>query len=115
MVSIKFSTFVTMRVITFILALFLIAASIAPCLDVEAAFLSDIKTELVSSDANQHQAAGDVCSPFCTCSCCVTSADVFSSVYKLHTPAIIPLDMPVFNQSLMKNSGISFWQPPKAS
>ncbi len=104
-----------MRFITFILALIVIAASIAPCLDVEAASFSDIKTELVSSDANQHQAAGDVCSPFCTCSCCVTSADVFSCIYKLHTTAKISVDMPVFNQNRMKNSGISFWQPPKVS
>ncbi|WP_276347958.1 DUF6660 family protein [Daejeonella sp. JGW-45] len=102
-----------MKYITFILALIVVAASIAPCLDVEAASLSDIKTELISSDTNQHQAVGDICSPFCTCSCCVTSADVFSCVYKLHTIAKIPMDMPVFNQNMMKNSGISFWQPPK--
>lgn len=104
-----------MKLINFILALIVVAASIAPCLDIEADSFRDIKTELISSDANQHQAAGDLCSPFCTCSCCVTSADVSSCVYKLHTPAIIPLDRPVFNQTMMKNSGISFWQPPKVS
>lgn len=103
-----------MKYITFIVALIVVAASIAPCLDIEANSFIDIKTELVGSDTNQHQAAGDLCSPFCTCSCCVTSADVFYSVYKLHTPIIIPLNMPVFNQKMTENSGISFWQPPKA-
>lgn len=103
-----------MKFITFILALIVVAASIAPCLDVEVDSFSDIKKELFTNDADQHQATGDLCSPFCTCSCCVTSIDVFSFIYTLHTPAMIPHELPVFNQNMVKNAGISFWQPPKA-
>jgi len=102
-----------MKLITSILIVIVFAANLAPCFDVNVKLKGDEITQIASSDDTQHQTSQDSCSPFCTCSCCVMSVDLISFGYTLNNPSINTQNLPVFDQLLIENSGISFWQPPK--
>lgn len=104
-----------MKLIIYTLIVILFAANVAPCFDVNDKSTDDEFTQISSFDDTQHQTSQDACSPFCTCSCCVASVDVVSFGYTLNNPSVITQDLSVFDQLLIENSGISFWQPPQFS
>ena len=104
-----------MKFITFILALVLLGGSISPCFDNSYDSESNEAIVMASSDNSQQDSEADNCSPFCMCSCCVSSADGHWLVYDFHVPYIVSSDIQANNQSPIINAGISFWQPPKSS
>ncbi|UNY98472.1 hypothetical protein MQE36_15505 [Zhouia spongiae] len=56
-----------MKSIAFILSLFLIGLSLAPCSDAEVKAECEMQ---VTADHNDHEQHIDLCSPFCVCQCC---------------------------------------------
>jgi hypothetical protein len=96
------------------LALFLLYLSCIPCSDkVEC----NTKTEVRVSSATNHQEhnpAMEICTPFCTCSCCPASA-FYSPFNKIQATKIVfqPEKFPFYDVAFTTQAYYSIWQPPK--
>jgi hypothetical protein len=105
----------TTRLITFLLACYVLALTLAPCVDNT---LNCCETQhLLSGDTStgSHADQHDCCSPFCTCSCCNLAMEVTLPFFmNIETP--LPQKM-IFSYNLRVISLFSFsiWQPPKLS
>ncbi len=66
-----------MKPLAFILAIYIFALNLAPCEDFNVPD-NDAKTEISQAINNNHEHQdSDVCSPFCICQCCHTTATYF--------------------------------------
>ena len=59
-----------MKIIALIMAFLVLALSVMPCGDANAASEGKSKTELGKSHNEDDNSQQDDCSPFCTCTCC---------------------------------------------
>jgi len=100
-----------MKFFAFIMAVIVLALSCIPCCDVSAT-CERSKMEIKGSQDNETQ-QGDVCSPFCACTCCAG----FSINYKVPGIQSLPklLDInysPSYFSALIKIA-LPIWQPPQ--
>jgi hypothetical protein len=72
-------------------------------------------TNIHSSDPGHTDPAGDLCSPFCQCTCC--TAPTLTSVQRV--PIAVPLQAEKVYVELLpgkvKKSIIPIWQPPQSA
>lgn len=105
-----------MKYFALIFSVYFLALSVMPCNDAFGMNTNNSsKSEFTQSDNNNTE-RNDICSPFCTCSCCNTpvylSFDAFS--IKANKPVIASrLKLPVRNFSFASNFYVNIWQPPK--
>jgi hypothetical protein len=115
--TISFFIFQVMKIVSFILSLFLLGATFIPCTDLAAVStgqsLQQLEVQLAQQDhEDAHTNSFDLCTPFCSCHCCHTHVTYNEAA----------LDLKVDNSStagytLYPNylpiSFFSIWQPPK--
>jgi hypothetical protein len=104
----------SMKFLTFIMSIFILALSIVPCADVDASSLKEkSKIETPVSENTQHNNMSDGCGPFCSCNCCVgfTKPEIFQ-INPLIT-IILDITYPYIEKKKSSNTYPPF-QPPKA-
>jgi hypothetical protein len=106
------------RVFASILAILILVLSLVPCSDVEAMVcMSGNNSETVLKSACGDKCpihTADLCSPFCTCSCCA-GCTVPESL-AVDAPAIVPShSKPVaaFIKERIERIALPIWQPPQ--
>lgn len=107
-----------MKVLTFILSLYITALSIVPCSDGIEQCRDNGETEIsvLQHEHNHSDHENDLCTPFCTCACC-------GSLITLPTPQLISDSKVIisttylfaykFDYSFEYKEGI--WHPPAIS
>lgn len=114
-----FYTFTTLKIVHFILTIYLLGLSLMTCSDAEihsSAPNSGFELAHDGEGTHSHNKEGDMCSPFCSCACCGVQIVNNMTVLNLNFPVLteqpvpqIPHYTPVFASSF---SG-SIWQPPQ--
>lgn len=105
-----------MKFFAYIFSIYILALSVMPCSDASNDCRS--KTEVAErADAHSHKSDhNDTCSPFCTCTCCGTTASTNLGVYKLcikKTPVSSKITFPRRDFVLVSNFYGNIWQPPE--
>lgn len=98
-----------MRWFSVILALYVFALSVQPCTDAQVA---NHETCAVQTEGDQHEHM-DLCSPFCTCTCCAGVTLVVID----HSPRVSPVGSLAYNDGtafVLSMPRIPVWQPPQA-
>lgn len=101
-----------MRFFTIIFSIYILVLSCVPCGDgAENIVKSAAK---ISTTDNHNHADADLCTPFCSCTCCPASA-FYHPLALFEIPKIIFQSMKfnVVNSSCLSNDFHSIWQPPK--
>lgn len=100
-----------MKILTFILSFYVLVLTAIPCVDVPKDN-SVNKYELANTSSDHHENDTDLCSPFCTCVCCVSPILNNSTIQ--FTYAFIAQKLIVENNnSFVSSLFITIWQPPK--
>ncbi len=106
-----------MKIINFILSIYLIFLSCIPCTDTKEDIAVNSTHEYATNHENHpHETNDDSCSPFCICNCCG------QTIINYHP--VIVYDFPVqlqeiktfnsnYNSSLVTLFSGSIWQPPQ--
>ncbi len=109
----------SMRLIVFILTVYIMGLSFAPCSDANNRCVqTTMETELNQPHSHSDD-DGDACSIFCYCNCC--SGNITAFEYQIPRIDGIPISiyfdnrLPVLNTTLVSNYFGSIWQPPKVS
>ena len=107
--------FVQMKILAFILSIYIFALNLAPCED-NATFDNDVNTEASQDigDDHQHQHQdADLCSPFCHCHCCpIYATDFAIADYSIAT-VTISTEVFFYCHGLEKDFNSSILQPPQ--
>ena len=107
-----------MRVFAYIFSIYILALSVMPCSDVYNDCKSDTALAQSSQSHNHKSDHNDVCSPFCTCTCCSVSAN------PQFTPFVVKVAKPLVTTKLtfpnrdfffVSNFYGNIWQPPKVN
>ena len=103
-----------MKIFAYIFSIYILTLTAIPCVDLpeENAML---KTVNISDSTTNHQNENDYCSPFCSCSCCVTPIiyQVFTVEFKCYP--IVQAFHPEINSIFISSPCYTIWQPPKLS
>lgn len=109
-------TFTTVKWITIILSVYLLALSNMPCADMEVNSAAH-KIAQFSSEANHsHDKQNDLCSPFCVCNCCGAQVLSYQNHIIFDFPvafSLISIQLPTYNSVFASNFYGSIWQPPQ--
>jgi hypothetical protein len=103
-----------MKLIAYILALYVVTLTILPCIDGNEGNGS-IKTELSSNKSHTDHNELDHCSPFCSCSCCSSPVVFQNAIVALDFYSIVQKAIPEYKASYISSTHRSIWQPPKIS
>jgi hypothetical protein len=104
-----------MRFLACILSLYILVLTAVPCLDAPE-FLGNETVQLTQNTANNTQEIPNVdwCSPFCVCSCCVSSITYQEVLHIDFTcDSFSPVQYPKYTFSFSSFNFASIWQPPK--
>jgi len=98
------------------MSFWLLFLSCLPCGDRLECSAKTEATISANKDHKQHQHQGEHCTPFCTCSCCATSAFPQAAPYfSFHKQAFEKKTYPVYNAPFCGEVSFAIWQPPKLS
>ena len=105
-----------MKLFTFIMSFFLLYLSCLPCCDSKECNVKAPVEISANSNHQQHNHNSEICSPFCTCSCCATSA-YYAPFSTAQVSKIVfqSEKYPLFNVALNAEAHYSIWQPPQIS
>lgn len=104
----------TMKLFSTILLLYIFALVALPCADVSNA--DQVKNTAISQNSHTHRhSADDLCSPFCACSCCVSSIISPEYAIQLNNCLLAPDYNSCYISSYVSSLFASIWQPPKIS
>jgi len=112
--SLSLSPMIKMKILAFILAIYILAITAIPCVD----GLNGgnfCNTEISKNATDNHENHLDHCSPFCTCDCCASPVIYQSYVIQFNS---FTLKYKHFSQYFSKYKSsvfLSIWQPPKLS
>lgn len=97
-----------------ILSLIVLAMSCMPCRDDIVIKPGKNRIEFVkSSSSQQENHKTDVCSPFCTCSCCATINFSFTHFFVDDIVFYNTKHIAAFVPSLFRKVALPIWQPPQ--
>ena len=102
-----------MKVLALILSVYVLVLTAIPCVDVPKDDNLH-KTEITNSSSDQHEHTTDLCSPFCTCDCCVSPIINNSTIVFTCTPITQKITTAYYN-SFVSSLFATIWQPPKLS
>ncbi|MDD3860986.1 MAG: hypothetical protein PHW83_12365 [Bacteroidales bacterium] len=103
-----------MKTFALILSIYILALTIVPCFDSHLTG-TEASTELCQKNNDPDTSDTDLCSPFCTCSCCGTSIS-FELLVFLNTTIVTPSVLKFhFRTPDITEIAFAFWQPPKIS
>ena len=108
-----------MKLLNYILSIYLIALSCLPCADMEVSSAAHKAVEISDNhDEKSHNndKENDLCSPFCNCNCCGSQ---IVSYFKITTFSFTPItksiktQLPSYTSIVTSNFFGSIWQPPQ--
>jgi len=100
-----------MKILTFILSLYVLVLTAIPCFDVPKD--NDLhKIELSNTSSDHQENDTDLCSPFCTCDCCV-SPIINNSIIKFTCTSIAQKLTTEYYNYFVSSLFATIWQPPK--
>ena len=107
-----------MKFFAYIFSIYILALSVMPCSDASNDCRS--KTEVAErADAHSHKNdTNDICSPFCTCTCCSVSANPKFTPFSIKIAKLVvvsKLTFPNREFSFVSNFYGNIWRPPKIS
>ena len=105
-----------MKLFTFIMSFFLLYLSCLPCVDSNECN-PKAPVEISAYDNNQqHNHEAEICTPFCTCSCCPASA-FYSALSKVQCAKLVFKSdkFPLYNIAFNTEVFCKIWQPPQLS
>lgn len=103
-----------MKLLTFLLSIYLVALSCLPCADMEAD--STTSKETASNHEDHSHNENDLCSPFCVCNCCGAQFASFTTTIYFDIPTIttaIETKESIYKPIFTSNYYGSIWQPPQ--
>lgn len=99
-----------MRLLSLILSIYVLILAGVPCSDFCQDDHANLK-EVIHHDADAH---GELCSPFCMCSCCRANMVFFAfEAFNISKPSAYNPVNPVFDQTAVFSFSLPVWQPPK--
>ena len=104
-----------MKFLACIMSLYILVLIAVPCADHPEDHVL-VKNEIVSGTHQDRDHAGDQCSPFCTCDCCVSPI-----LYQDHTlifqcfTVLLGTYLPEYSVESISFYPGSIWQPPQLS
>src|SRR5436190_8939541 len=101
-----------MKFLSFIIACYTLALSIAPCNDVHEGQTNVPLT--IQAAQEHHQEDNDICSPFCICNCCQSSVVISGFNYSQIVPVFITKNFSLNSQHSPSLFASDHWQPPRA-
>lgn len=109
-----------MRHLVYILCFYLLGIAVIPCGDVYNACEPSAQTATTPDKDNHSHGndSDDVCSPFCTCSCCNISVNAKPNFTKLREDRVYSNNTkksPVYNSTCTAGFYGNIWQPPRLS
>lgn len=105
-----------MKIITFILAIIVLALSFVPCMDsVNENYSTSLISVISKSSEKKQSRDNDSCSPFCTCNCC-PGFTLANKNYQLVHPFLDKTEKIALNLPFqITNIALPIWQPPQLS
>jgi len=103
-----------MKIIAFILSVYIILLIAMPCVDVPNDHNS-LKLELSNLKTDNHHSDSNLCTPFCTCDCCITPVIQQDSSIRLDCLDYTYRKYSEFSVSYTFSLFAYIWQPPKLS
>lgn len=104
-----------MKVLAFILSFYVLVLAAMPCVDVPKD--NNLHNfELTNSLSDHHEHENDLCSPFCTCDCCVSP--IINNLTVYFTFICSPLAQKLtkeYDNSFVSSPITTIWHPPKLS
>jgi hypothetical protein len=99
-----------MKIFAVFFAFYTVVISLAPCCDrFEAANMQ----QSIQQEHNHHEQGGELCSPFCQCSCC----HGFIALHHMRQTSIVPVSaekqLIYPAQYILPGFSADFWQPPR--
>jgi hypothetical protein len=108
-----------MKLLYFLLSVYLVALSCLPCADMEVNCAADSAKNLGANHEKQsHEEGSDLCSPFCVCNCCGAQFVTFQTTPSIDFPTVttvIATKESIYKSTFTSNFYGSIWQPPKIS
>ena len=106
----------TMRLFAYILSLYILVLTAIPCLDAPE-FSGSGNAQITQNTTNTTQELPDVdfCSPFCACSCCVSSISNQAFYIDFTCNSFSAVQYPKYSSEFLSFNFASIWQPPKLS
>jgi hypothetical protein len=102
------------RFYALILAMYVLALTFDPCVDADRSCTGLQVSEQESGNPGTGAEHKDLCSPFCTCSCCNLSMEVAAALILPATPICMENPTCFFDPQLVSFFIHSIWEPPKA-
>ena len=102
--------------IVYILGIHILALSIMPCGDAYNECQNNSATKEVVQSHNHKSDHNDICSPFCTCTCCSSTANLKFVSFNITSIKLISasaIKFPIQDFSFISNYYGNIWQPPK--
>ncbi len=103
-----------MKILAFILSIYILALNFTPCEDSKSLDSLDNTEISLATDSEHDHNALDLCSPFCICQCCQISIDIVDFyAYTLVSEDIFNSN-PSYKNSVAQEVSRSLYQPPQA-
>ncbi|WP_395047584.1 DUF6660 family protein [Flavobacterium sp.] len=106
-----------MRLLKYILSIYLVALSCLPCADMEVNSFAHSSPKIAANHENHsHDKENDLCPPFCVCNCCGQQILNFSKEVTFEFRKIateITTQIPNYKSIPTSNFYGSIWQPPQ--
>lgn len=100
-----------MRFLCALLSIYVMLMSVMTCKD--GLVLENSKTQIVlTQDTDHAETPADLCSPFCTCTCCVGITQPVVTATQSVLLSSTDLEYPAVKKELLKNH-YNLFQPPK--
>ncbi|MFN3752545.1 DUF6660 family protein [Flavobacterium sp.] len=106
-----------MKLVNYILSIYLVALSCLPCADIEVSSAAHKAAEIASNhDEHSHDKENDLCSPFCSCNCCGSQIVTYFKTTIINCTVVskgIKTQLPSYTSKFTSNFFGSIWQPPQ--
>ena len=110
------TTFDTVKILSFIFAIYFFELATIPCLDTAECDSFAQQTIVQTADHSDHLHTDEICSPFCACSCCGCQGFSIPTVHQCNTTfAFIEKTTPLYKSFFIDDFIAKIWQPPKIS
>lgn len=108
-----------MKLLNYILSIYLVALSCLPCADMEVNSAAHKVVEISANHdekSHNHDKENDLCSPFCSCNCCGSQIVSYFKMLNYNFAVVsktITTQLPSYTSQFASNFYGSIWQPPQ--
>lgn len=101
-----------MKFFTVIFSIYILVLSCVPCVDGGEKYIK-LSPEISATENHKHTA--DLCTPFCSCTCCgqpVASKINYPIAQTVLKPENFKNSIAIYNQTFISQFSATIWQPP---